>query len=378
MSTAVICEFNPFHNGHKYLLNRIKELSDEPIIAVMSGSFTQRGEVAITDKWSRAQTALKNGVDLVLELPAVYSVASACRFAFGGVSVAKSFSCVKHLAFGCETDDVKLLTQAAKASHDKRVGELLSAKMKGGDYYPRAIESAVREVFGTQTAEVFASPNNTLAVEYINQIIGTDIKPMPILRVGAEHDSDKSNGGYASASYIRSRLRKQSAADELMPSVPELITYPEKLEQAYLYKLRSMSVDDIRRLPEVSEGLENRIYSAVLSSSSVGEIIDKVKTKRYTHARLRRILSCALLGISEADQKLDVDFVRVLGFTKRGSQILGDCRLKVVTSVAKAIREGAINTELLKKDIFATDVFALALKDNMPCSMDYTEKIVII
>ena len=148
MAVAVICEFNPFHNGHKYLLSEARRLSGGGVLAVMSGSFTQRGEPAITDKFSRAAVALRHGADLVAELPAAYAVASARRFALGGVNAARSFSCVDSLAFGCETDDLGLLTAAAQAYENAEVNRLVALKMRDGDYYPRALEAAVRSILG--------------------------------------------------------------------------------------------------------------------------------------------------------------------------------------------------------------------------------------
>ena len=170
MATAVICEFNPFHNGHKYLLEQAKKLRNEPVIAVMSGSFTQRGEPAFCSKFERARTALENGADLVLELPTVYAVACAQRFAQGGVDIAKSFGEVNYLAFGCETDDIALLRAAADALGDPKVNGLIADKMKNGAYYPQAVERAVREVLGDGAGGALASPNNILAVEYLKAV----------------------------------------------------------------------------------------------------------------------------------------------------------------------------------------------------------------
>ncbi len=207
MAVAVICEFNPFHNGHRFLLGKAKELTGEPVLAVMSGSFTQRGEVALCSKFERAEAALKSGADLVAELPAVYAVSCAERFARGGVNISKMFGCVNYLAFGCEDDDIDLLKTAAFAGENPEVNAIIAEQMNSGSYYPKAYEYAVRQVCGGEVADVLTKPNNILAVEYIRALRGTDIKPLPIKRVGAEHDSDGADGIYASASYIRKLLR---------------------------------------------------------------------------------------------------------------------------------------------------------------------------
>ena len=378
MAVAVISEFNPFHNGHKYLIETAKRLTNEPVIAIMSGSFTQRGEVAVTDKFSRAKTALENGVDLVLELPAVYAVANAQRFAFCGVQIAKSFDCVNYLAFGCESGNVDSLKKALVAVENPAVNELISAKMSSGDYYPRALQSAVSEVFGEETAEVLSSPNNILAVEYLKNLADTNIQPLAVKRIGADHDSEKTGGEFASASLVRSILRRNENAKKYVPSVAQKITFPENLERIMLYKLRMMTAEDFSLLPDVNEGLENRIADAVKNYNSVEEIITAVKTKRYTHARLRRIVTCALLDITEILQRTPIEYVRVLGFTKTGASLLKSCSIEVVTSVAKALKSESDIVKLLEKDVLATDIAALAYNDVGRCGSDYVEQIVKI
>ena len=376
MAVAVICEFNPFHYGHRYLLGEAKRITGTEVLAVMSGSFTQRGEAAICSKFERAKTALENGADLVLELPSAYAVANAERFAKGGVDTAKLFSCVEYLAFGCEDDDLELLTLAAFARDDEKVREIIAERMDGGDYYPRAYEYAVRQVFGDKAADVITKPNNILAAEYIRALDGSGIKPLPVKRKGADHDSDMTDGEYASASYIRKLLRSGKDAGELLPEIPREITYPEKLDTALLYKLRNMTAEELRLLPDVGEGLENRIITAARSCPSVEALIDEVKTKRYTRARICRILTCALLGITEALQNKEIRHARVLGFTPGGEKMLKTCSGEIVTSVSKAMEKGGNTAELLAADIRATDTLALAYGTVKPCSADYLTKII--
>lgn len=376
MAVAVICEFNPFHNGHRFLLGKAKELTGEPVLAVMSGSFTQRGEVALCSKFERAEAALKSGADLVAELPAVYAVSCAERFARGGVNISKMFGCVNYLAFGCEDDDIDLLKTAAFAGENPEVNAIIAEQMNSGSYYPKAYEYAVRQVCGGEVADVLTKPNNILAVEYIRALRGTDIKPLPIKRVGAEHDSDGADGIYASASYIRKLLRSGKSAEKLLPYAPSEITYPEKLDRALLYKLRNMNAEQLRALPEVGEGLENRILSAARKFGTAEEVIDEVKTKRYTRSRICRILTCALLGITEELQTKTADYARVLGFTDEGEKMLKTCIGKVITSAAKAEDLGSDTAELLAADIRATDTAALAYENVKPCGADYLTKIV--
>lgn len=377
MAVAVICEFNPFHNGHKYLLKTAKKLTGEPIIAVMSGSFTQRGEAALCNKFSRACTALQNGADLVLELPCAFAVSSAERFARAGTKISAAFGCTHSLAFGCETDDLALLKEAAESASNPSVQKLVKAEMNAGGYYPRALENAVRRVLGDKTANVLSTPNNVLAVEYI-RALDKNITPLPIKRTGAEHNSQTPCGDIASAEHIRVLLRDGKCADKYLPEIPQNITNPKNLERIMLYRLRSMTTADFALLPEVSEGLENRICASVMRHNSVEKIIDGIKTKRYTHARIRRILTCALLGITEQLQNTPIDYVRVLGFTADGAALLKHCKTEVVTSAAQGLRLGGSIERLLGLDIYASDVAALLYDVPNAAGSDFTAPVVKI
>ena len=330
MAIGIICEFNPFHNGHKYLIQKAKSHTNEPVIAVMSTSFTQRGEVAVTDKFARAKSALLGGADLVIELPVAYAVANAEVFAKSGVKLLSSFSDLSSLAFGCETDNIGLLKKAVSAHRDTAVQALVAEKMQGGSYYPKALETAVREIYGNDTADILSTPNNVLAVEYL-KALPESIIPLPIQRKSVSHDSAVTANGFASASYIREQLKNGGDISEFVPYEPCTLAFPENLEPAMLYKLRSMSADDIKNLPDVTEGLENRIFSAVREYNSVNEILFAVKSKRYTLARLRRILVSALLGITKEIQGITPCYARVLGFTDEGAKALKSCNLPVIT-----------------------------------------------
>lgn len=378
MATAVICEFNPFHNGHKYLLESAKKMLKEPIIAIMSGSFTQRGEVAVCDKFVRAKSALENGADLVLELPVVFSLSGAEGFARAGVAIASAFDCTNHLAFGSESGDCELLKKSANAVCDERVQALVRDGMKNGGYYPRELESAVKTVFGDEVSSVLCKPNNILAVEYIKALSSTSVEPFSVARRGAAHDSRIADNDLASASHIREMLRNGENAKKYAPYVPDEITFSENLDRPLLYRLRTMTREEISKLPDVGEGLENRIADAAMQCSTSAEIADFVKAKRYTHARIRRILACALLGIEKAHTQIPIEYVRVLGFTKDGAELLKDCRLNVVTSAIAGLKIGGSTKALLEKDISAYNISALAYRVPKKGGLDFTTQIVKI
>lgn len=379
---AVICEFNPFHNGHKHLLDEIRKQNYDSIICVMSGSFTQRGEAAITDKFSRTRVALKNGADLVIELPTPYAAASAERFAKGGVDVIKATGVVDKVFFGSEVGDIALIEEAVKATEDARVQELLKSRMNKGEYYPLALQKAVEEIFGSETAEIISEPNNTLGVEYVKELLKCGIKAGTIKRKAVAHDSNKAKDGFASASLIREMIFKGENVYPLAPYCD--FSNPAKLslgERAILYKLKAMSLEEIANLPDVTEGLHNRIFSAARSAGTLEELLFEIKTKRYTMARLRRIITSAVLGITKDLQSSPVPYLRILGMTEKGkaalSLISNKASLPIITSVAPALKTIDDKAkEMLLCDINATDIRTVFESKISESGKDFTEALI--
>lgn len=378
---AVICEYNPFHNGHKYLIENVKKDGDA-LVAVMSGSFTQRGDIAITDKFLRAETAVKNGADLVIELPTVYACSNAEIFAKGGVEIIKSLGVVDKLCFGAEDADVNLLRLAGDAFFDEEFKAELKKLMNSGEYYPRAVRKALEKVFSPALAEVVEKPNNILAIEYIKAIKGTTIEPVAVRRFGSVHDSDDCSGNIASASIIRELVLNGGNYKQFVPDYT--IDNPadiKRLERAILYKLRSMSRDEIKSLPDVGEGLENRIYEAVKQSRSIDELLENIKTKRYTMARLRRIIIAALLGITADIQKSDVPYIRVLAFNDKGRELMSKINTKRALPLITNVADGYNNLSDSAKrifdiDILASDVLNLTTESVGVCSTDFTRGVI--
>ncbi len=376
---AVICEYNPFHNGHKYQLEKIKKNNNLPVAAIMSGNFTQRGDVAIADKFARAEAAVRNGADLVIELPAAYACSNAENFAGAGVKIAAALGCTENLCFSVEEDNPELLIKAAELFSDESFNREVKALMKDGLYYPLAVERAFNKI-APKLAEAVAKPNNILAVEYLKALAGTEIKPMIIKRKGSNHDSKIITDGISSASNIRRMIIDGENYRGLLPENASAFPSPadiKKLEKPIVYKLRTMSPDDFNNLPEVSEGLNNRIYDAVRNYNSVKEIIDAVKTKRYTHARIRRTIIHALLGITKDEMKREVPYIRVLAFNETGAKILGEIkkagRLPIITNVAdgyKSLDENA--RRIFDIDLKASDIYSLASDKITPCGIDFT------
>lgn len=385
LTNAVICEYNPFHNGHKYQLDKIKEISANPITAVMSGSFTQRGDIAVADKFTRAETAVKNGADLVIELPTVYACSSARNFAAAGVSIARSLGCCENLFFSTEESEPELLIRAAELFEDKKFNSLVKSAMDDGMYYPKAVEYAFRET-APELAEVVTKPNNILALEYLKSLKGTGIEPIIIKREGVSHDSGDIKDGFSSASNIRKLILNGRDYGDLVPENSPKINHPadiKNLEKAILYKLRTMSVDELENLPDVSEGLQNRIYSSIRNYNSLKEIISDIKTKRYTHARLRRIIISALLNITKDDLKEPVPYLRVLAFNERGAELLGEIKksgtLPIITNVADGYKKlGDKAKRIFDIDLRASDIYSLATDEIKKCGEDFTNPISLV
>ncbi len=395
MNYGIVAEFNPFHNGHKYIVDTLKANGENTVTAVMSESFVQRGECACVSPYERTKAALLNGVDLVLSLPVPYATASAERFALGGVTVLGSMGCIDALGFGSECGDVECLTKCAKAITTEEFSPLLENHLSEGLSFPTARQKALSDMYGDAFADALSSPNDLLGVEYIKAIDKNkfSIKPIAIKRVGVSHDSNEVSVDFCSASAIRSFLKNGNEFKEFMPkesfeilneavlsgNAPADFT---KLENAILYKLRTMSIDDFKNIPDVSEGLEFRFFEAVRNSVTLTEILEKVKTKRYTHSRLRRIVLCALLGITEEYTDIPVPYIRVLGFNEKGAEILKQAKntatLPIVSksSDIKCLDENA--KKIFELECKVRDIFSLCLPMPQVCGKEMTDKLIVL
>lgn len=382
---AVICEYNPFHNGHKYMIDMMRKDGCDCVVCVMSGSFTQRGDVAVYSKFTRTKEALKGGADVVIELPAVWAVSSAQRFAQGGCDIIKALSSVDRVYFGSECGDINTLKKVANATLDEHVSEKLKEYMNEGDYYPVALTKAVEKAFGKEYADTLSSPNNTLAIEYIKALMDSRIEVRTIKRTGVSHDSEVTTENIASASKIREMIVNNNDVASFIPDNinsdnPAFMQYGER---AVIAKLRELSEDDIKKIADVTEGLENRIVSAARKFGTLEEILTEIKTKRYTLARLRRILMCAMLGIEQKHYENSVPYIRILGFSQKGAELIKKInstatRPLVINTAKDTEKLDTAGKEILNIDIKATDLRTVFEKSPTPCGADYTERIVKI
>ena len=325
---AVIAEYNPFHNGHAFHLRETRKAGSDAVVAIMSGNFVQRGEPAAFSKWARAEAAVRCGVDLVVELPVFWAVGRAQRFAQGAVSIANHLGCIDVLSFGSECGDAARILRAAQIVRTTAVPREL---LDGGMTFAAAREEAVRAA-DASAAELLRMPNDTLAVEYAlaAERCGAAFSFFAVPRACA-HDGAPV-GEIAGASYIRRSLSDENTFAYCPPAAADVLRReiaagraPADLrfaERALLCRLRLASAQEIAALPDVSEGLENRILAAAKQADSIDSLCDAVKTKRYTHARIRRILLSFLLGIRECDVPQDVPYLRVLAIGERGEDVL--------------------------------------------------------
>lgn len=360
-TTAIICEYNPFHNGHKYQLD-IARLSCDAVICIMSGSFMQRGDIAVFDKWTRAKMALLSGCDLVLELPVISSLNTAERFAYGGCYLADSLGVVDTLLFGSECGDINKLVNASNILINEPVE--ISAKIKdnlaNGMSYPNARAIAYN---GLIDNDLLSEPNNILAIEYINALkkLNSKIVPKTIERNSVSHHDLNSKGKFASASAIREMIKNDCDFSNLVPKeVIHLYKNPvtkTTVNEVLRYKISDMALRDLSNINDVAEGLENRIKQAVCERESFDDIADYIKSKRYTLSRIRRILFSAIIGFDKSLAKESPSYIRVLGANQKGLSILSDIKKKSKLPIITKTADFKGLNKAFDLDIYATDVY---------------------
>ena len=406
MVLGIIAEYNPFHNGHLYHLLKSKEITkDDYTIAIIGGNFTQRGESSIVDKWTKAEMALAGGIDLVIELPTLYSVSSAENFADGAIKILNSLKIVDHISFGSECTELNKLNIIANILHDepKEFKNILSSELSKGISFPKARENAILSYLNDFSYKnIMSEPNNILGIEYLKALkkYKSTIEPILIPRKTSGHLTTDYTGTISSSTAIRNMLltgKTSNLKDALTPSSFTILK--EEINKGHfvrdfscyetiaLYNLRFMTLDEIKSLPDVSEGLENLIKKAAFSCNSVSEFINIVCSKRYTKTRIRRILLYSILNITKKDIELSkkaMPYVRILGFNDKGKNLVSQIKkknpgLKVVTSVKKFVDSN--NNKNLKimmdNDIWATNVYTLGFQNDSWGNWDLVRKLVV-
>ena len=405
---GIIAEYNPFHNGHLYHLQKsLQKTGSSYSVAIISGNFTQRGSTSLIDKWTKTEIAIKNGIDLVIELPLLYSISSAENFAEGAIKILNSLKVIDYLSFGSESGDISTLNIIADTLYKepKAYKNILSHELSKGLSFPKARENAVLMYLNDirRFSNTLSSPNNILGIEYLKALkkLKSPIIPITVERYNAGYHDTTYNGNVASATAIRN-IVKNNGWDILRKVVPEntFSTLLESIkvghvvpdlsvfEKQIIYNLRKMSIQEIADLPDVSEGLENAIKNAANSCNSVVEFLNIIKSKRYTNTRLQRILLYALLGITKKDMDLSkkaIPYIRVLGFNTKGKYLMSEIakanpKLEIITSVKKYMdtSNNKSSKYLLEKDIWATNVYTIGYEYDSWNNLDYTHKLITL
>lgn len=378
--TGIITEYNPFHKGHEYHLSKAKsDTNADGIVCVMSGNFMQRGIPAIIDKWKRAEIAIKNGVDLVLELPLVYSISSAEHFAFGSVSLLNSLGVIDHLYFGSEEGNVSILKDIAKilVSEPLNYKKLLKDNLNSGLPFHLSRANALKDYLNSnKLLDTISNSNNILGIEYIKSLIrlNSAIVPKTVKREGSLYNDVNLSASFASATSIREHLKEKSLNDlaDIIPKASYDIllslsssNYPFIFEEdtfKYIkYKLLT-NERSLLNLPDVSEGIDNKILKEIVKSNSLNELILNSKSKRYTYTRISRILLQSFLNLENFDlsslSKSPAPYARVLAFNSTGQRILKNIKTNSsITLITKVPRNN--QCDHLKIDILGTKAYSL-------------------
>jgi len=407
---GLITEYNPFHNGHRLHLERSVELANaDAVVVVMSGSFLQRGEPALYNKWSRAGMALAGGADVVIELPAAFATRSARQFAAGSVQILNASGVVTHFCFGSETGAIEPLYRLARLLWREPVElkSILKKHLQSGVTLPVAGTRALSEYIELADTGLLKSdldfmnrPNNILGIEYLRALcdLNSHLIPLTLTRVAAGyHDEIFASGGIASATGIRKTLEK---AGGLTPDVAGVVpadtmrmmteettsgrgpVFPDRVMPLLLYRLRTMSEKQLADILDVGEGLEHRIIHAARDSKSFTELVDTIKTRRYTWTRIQRVLLYALLGYDkEMAHKFDQTgpgYIRILGVSLKGRELVRRMKKKadlpVITRVSPFMKTPGPAREMLQFDTQTTDIYTLLYPQagQRRAGLDYT------
>ena len=403
---GIIAEYNPFHNGHLYHIREsVEQTEADYVVCVISGNFVQRGNTSIIDKWTKAKMAIAQGADLVIELPTIYATSSAENFAEGAIKILDSLGIVDTLSFGIEAKDLATLNNIANVLYQepKEYVTMLSHELSKGVSFPRARENALMMYLNDikRYANVLSGSINILGIEYLKALkkLKSPLKPIGIKREKVLYHDEIIVDDFASATSIRKMIATRQFDDiiKVIPRSSYILLAQElrkghyvldlsKFQKEIIYILRKMSIKEIEQLPDVSEGLENAIKNAANSCNNIIDLVNMVKSKRYTQTRIQRVLIYALLGIDKKmmeTARRTVPYTRILGYSEKGKKLISAIKAKnpkinLVTSVKEFMdnSKNKVLKEMLAIDIYATNVYTLGYEKDSWSNLDYTSKIV--
>lgn len=383
--TGIIAEFNPLHTGHKFLIDEAKKQG--AVVCVISGNFVQRGDTAIYEKQLRAQAALMCGADLVVELPVYYSMSTAQNFALGGVSLLDAIGC-DTLMFGSECGDISDLVKTSDILQSEEFSKNLSPHLEKGVTFAAARQKAAESIGAPKG--ILSGANNNLGIEYISaaKTINSKIEFKTVSRQGAMHDSDDMSEDFVSANALREKIKqgKFSACEKYFPK--EIVKLFEtadfsdisRIESAILASLRTKEQTSLETLPDLSEGVENKLFTQIKLANRLDDLYNGMKVKRYTLARIRRLVLSAFLRLDNSMFLKTPPYLRVLGFNKTGEEIVRqnakNSKIPVIMRVSEIDALGEDAKKVFQAESRATDLYALSLKEPFACSLEYTRTLI--
>lgn len=401
---GIIAEYNPFHNGHEYHFKKSKEMTNADVtVAVMSGNFVQRGEPAQINKWIRTEMAVRNGIDLVLELPFVYACNNSDLFAKGSIALLDGLGCVDYLSFGSEVGEIEPLLQVADFIEPEPdvYSNALKEELKQGISYPSARQKVLEHFLGPESSSVIGTSNNILGIEYLKELkrLNSSIKPVTIKRYGASLNEANPDINIAGATAIRN-MCIEGKVDEALEYIPQInkeilaglesnntgnaasqLVSMENLFEILTYSIISRNKEELSHIYSVTEGLENKLINVVQETTSVKNMISEIKSKRYTETRIKRVLIHTVANLTKDKVKTIIDqnqmYGRVLGFNAKGSWLLNtikkkECaRIPIVTNISKEAYSFETSRELFEFDIRSTDIYNLISNSSLYSNSDY-------
>ncbi len=359
---GIIAEYNPFHNGHKYQIDKIREkYNDALIIVCMSSSFTQRGDISILNKWDKTKCALENNVNLVIELPYIYSTQSSDTFAKYALKILNELK-IEELCFGSEENNIDKLYKVADTQiNNKEFDIKVKEHLDNGINYPTALNNALKELIQIEITK----PNDLLGVSYIKEIIKNkyNIKPFTIKRTNDYHDID-SNNDIVSASNIRQRILNKEEIKNKVPQVTYELLQNKNINNNYfeLLKYKIISETDLNKYLDVDEGLSTRIKEQIYKSNSLEELIQNIKTKRYTYNKISRMLNHILCSFTKEENNIkELEYIRILGFDEKGKEYLNKIKKNITTPILNKYDTKKYKTLEIEKRV--SDIYSLIYED---------------
>lgn len=373
---GIICEFNPFHNGHKYLIEQAKKLTNSNIVCLMSGNFVQRGEPAFLEKYLRAKTAVENGADIVLELPTIFACSNAENFAFGAIKILNSLG-VNQLAFGVEDTSLDILQKIAEIKYNNSTSFQNSFRneVENGINFNTALKRAIAKEFGDeQILEVLAKPNNILAIEYLTAIKKLDAKiiPVAIKRVDNGYNSITSKNQFLSASGIREKIYHNEDVSQFIPYKISSNNIFDgycntRFETLVLHTLRTLSAKELENFYDYNEGIEYRIKALSNDYSNLKQLTKQISTPRYRESRVKKLLIYPLLDITKTKAELAKKikpFAKVLAIAKSQKHILSTypkSKIKLIVTNKDYESLSASQKKIIEIDLHASNIYNLAI-----------------